>query len=498
MQSISLVFPHQLFQQHPSLSPERAVYLVEDDLFFKQYSFHIQKRLLHRLSMKEWARVKRSQHYTVHHIYHQDYPGLRRFLTQLKHQIPDLKVVHSLEPEDYLLRKRLVETCHQLQLDWIPYDNPGFLTHPRHFSTLLEEDKGYFMHRFYIHQRKHLGILLENDAKPMGGKWSFDAENRKKIPPHVPIPPPFTCTRPPDFELELTTLTRDFPEALGDATSFNYAISHEDAMRSFEHFLEHKFLLFGPYEDAISRHHPFLFHSMLTPALNIGLITPAEVVDKTLDFAKYHHIPLNSLEGFIRQIIGWREFIRIVYSRKGSFIRQQNFFRHTADMPDCFYSGKSHILPMDRLIKQLSTYAYSHHIDRLMVAGNLMLLCGIHPDHIYQWFMEWYIDAYDWVMVPNVYSMSQYADGGLITTKPYLSGSAYLLKMSDYPKGHWGEVWDGLYWQFIHQHKEVLKGNPRMSMMIALEGKMPDTKRSIHQNHVLQWKKTASLSVITS
>jgi deoxyribodipyrimidine photolyase-related protein len=209
----------------------------------------------------------------------------------------------------------------------------------------------------------------------------------------------------------------------------------------------------------------FLFHAILTPMLNIGLLNPEQIAHETLTFAEKHAVPVNSLEGFIRQVIGWREFMRAVYVLRDSEERTTNYFHHTRKLPQCFYSGTTGIGPVDAVIQRLQHHAYAHHIERLMVLGNCMLLCEIDPDEVYRWFMELFIDAYDWVMVPNVYGMSQYADGGLITTKPYISSSNYIRKMSDFPTGDWCGIWDGLFWRFIAKHRNLFAKNPRMKVM---------------------------------
>jgi len=228
------------------------------------------------------------------------------------------------------------------------------------------------------------------------------------------------------------------------------------------------------------RDEPFLFHSLLTASLNIGLLTPDQVVERTLAFAEDHRVPLNALEGFIRQIIGWREFMRAVYLLKQDQERKTNFFKHTRRLPSSFYTGTTGLDPVDIVIKRLGQYAYAHHIERLMVLGNAMLLCEIDPTEVYRWFMEMFIDAYDWVMVPNVYGMSQHADGGLITTKPYISSSHYIRKMSDFPEGDWCEIWDGLYWRFIHKHRDFFDQNPRMKVMTNQLDRMGKARLSAH------------------
>jgi len=248
---------------------------------------------------------------------------------------------------------------------------------------------------------------------------------------------------------------------------FFYPITHADAERWLEDFLSHRLAMFGAYEDAMRENGPFLFHSLLSPLLNTGLLVPAAVVDATLAFAEDHEVPLNSLEGFIRQIIGWREFMRAVYLLRGEEERTRNFWGHQRPMPGACYAGTTGMDPFDRVVRRVREHAYAHHIERLMVIGNFMNLVGIHPDAIYRWFMELFIDAYDWVMVPNVYGMSLYADGGLITTKPSISGSHSLMKMGDFSAGEWCDVWDALFWRFIDVHRSVFAANPRMRVLLA-------------------------------
>jgi deoxyribodipyrimidine photolyase-related protein len=210
------------------------------------------------------------------------------------------------------------------------------------------------------------------------------------------------------------------------------------------------------------------------------------VVEKSLNFANENKIPINSTEGFIRQIIGWREFIRGMYLCKGSFSRTKNFWGFKRKIPKSFYDGSTGIDPLDQTIKKVLESGYCHHIERLMILGNFMLLCEFDPDEVYRWFMELFIDAYDWVMVPNVYGMSQFADGGLFATKPYIAGSNYLRKMSDYQKGDWEAVWDGLFWRFIDQHQDFFKSNPRLSMMNHTWDKMDKEKK---KNHLVKAEK---------
>jgi deoxyribodipyrimidine photolyase-related protein len=216
--------------------------------------------------------------------------------------------------------------------------------------------------------------------------------------------------------------------------------------------------------------------------LNVGLISPQYIIDEAIQFASCNDIPMNSLEGFIRQIMGWREFIRAVYELKGTQQRTQNYWGFKRKIPASFWNGTTGIVPIDSTIKKVLETGYCHHIERLMVLGNFMVLCEFDPDEVYRWFMELFIDAYDWVMVPNVYGMSQFADGGLMTTKPYISGSNYIMKMSDFKKGDWQPVWDGMFWRFMHIHRDFFLQNPRLGMLVKTFDKMPEEKQQAHVN----------------
>jgi deoxyribodipyrimidine photolyase-related protein len=218
--------------------------------------------------------------------------------------------------------------------------------------------------------------------------------------------------------------------------------------------------------------------------LNIGLLTPLQVIETSLQYAEQNNIPFNSVEGFVRQIIGWREFIRGIYVVKGSEERTRNYWQFNKKIPASFYNGTTGIEPIDVVIKKVLKTGYCHHIERLMILGNFMLLNEYHPDEVYQWFMELFIDSYDWVMVPNVYGMSQFADGGLMASKPYISGSSYVLKMSHYKKGDWCDTWDALFWEFMNKQRAFFSSNPRLGMLLKTYDKMSEEKRNNYKQVV--------------
>jgi deoxyribodipyrimidine photolyase-related protein len=480
MSSVTLIFPHQLFKAHPALDKSRTVYMVEEWLFFRQYKFHKQKLVLHRASMQFYAQWLKENSYNLNYIETTEAENdVRKLIASLaKQQITE---IHVADVADNWLLKRISETCLQLKIKLIIHATPGFLNTMDDVADYFSKKKTYFQTDFYTHQRKLRKILLEKDGKPLGGKWTFDAENREKYPKKQ-TPPTVNFPKANKYIKEATAyVEKHFADNYGTVEAPHFFVcSFDEAEQWLDEFIEQRFQQFGIYEDAIVTKEYILHHSVLTPMLNTGLLTPQQVLDKVLNEAAKHNIPLNSLEGFVRQIMGWREFIRIVYEREGTKQRTTNYWQFKRKIPESFWNGTTGILPIDETIKKVLKTGYCHHIERLMVLGNFMLLCEFDPDEVYRWFMELFIDAYDWVMVPNVYGMTQFADGGLMTTKPYISGSNYLMKMSDYEKGNWQAVWDGLFWRFMHVHRDFFLQNPRLGMLIKTFDKMPVEKQQTH------------------
>jgi deoxyribodipyrimidine photolyase-related protein len=485
MGDCTLIFPFQLFDPHPAIIRSRPVILVEEGLIFGDphvdLRFHQQKLVLHRASMKTYA--ARLQQRGLDVRYRDFMPGktIADHLAAL--QAEGFDTFHYCDPVDFLLEKRLQRAADARFLSLQMQDTPMFLSPPEFLEKELGNKKRLLMGRFYQQQRQRLGILVNPDGTPHGGQWSFDEANRKSMPKRgLEVPPDPRAGLTPETRAAIAHVPRHFPDGPGEATGFHYPVSHDAALRWLDDFLEQRLGLFGDYEDAISQHERVLFHGVLTPMLNIGLLTPHQVVNRTLEFAKARKVPLNCLEGFIRQIIGWREFMRGTYQYLGVRCRNGNFFGfEDRPVPTAFYEGTTGIEPVDTVIRRVLDHGYCHHIERLMVLGNFMLLCGLHPRRVYDWFMELFVDAYDWVMVPNVFGMSQFADGGLFTTKPYLSGSNYIRKMSDFPKGDWCAIWDGLFWNFIQTHATFFRSQHRLGMMVRQLDRMDVAKRDAHR-----------------
>ncbi|MBT8316480.1 MAG: cryptochrome/photolyase family protein [Lutibacter sp.] len=484
MKTVNIIFPHQLFESSSLLKNEHPVYLIEEYLFFKQYPFHKQKIAFHRATMKQYEAFLISKGVKVLYIESaEDISDIRVLIPYLKSQ--KITQINYIDPVDNWLQKRLKEQCAIHQIERTVFDSPMFLNTKEDLQLFFRSDKTkYHQTVFYKEQRIKRNILIDVDKKPTGGKWTFDTENRKKYPAkktppsiHFPVVDSF-------YKEACEYVQKNFSTNLGQLTEYSlYPANFKASQDWFEQFLEQRFLEFGAYEDAIISENSILNHSVLTPMLNVGLITPKKVIDESIAYAKENNIPINSLEGFVRQIIGWREFIRGMYESRGSDERTKNFWGFTKKIPASFYNGTTGILPIDQTIKKILKTGYCNHIERLMILGNFMMLCEFDPDEVYQWFMELFIDSYDWVMVPNVYGMSQFADGGFMATKPYISGSNYLIKMSNFKKGEWQAIWDGLFWRFMNTHRNFFQQNPRLGMLVAMFDKMPQEKQLMHINN---------------
>lgn len=491
MKEISLIFPHQLFRHHPALTPCRPVCLVEEWLFFSQYAFHKQKLILHRASMKSYADRLRKDGYQLIYVESTDDRH------DIRHLLPALAAegytsIHLASPEDDWLGKRMIRAAALSGIRLVEYASPYFLNTREEIDTFFMGRKRYFQTDFYVAQRKQRKLLLDGDGSPAGGKWSFDADNRLRIPQNVIIPSVPHHTSDAYTKEASEYVSRYFRGNPGDlpapsTAGYPWAWTSEGAEAMLEDFLQSRIRSFGAYEDAMVEKERYLFHSVLSPVLNNGLLTPAHVLERTLAVAHEKQVPLNSLEGFIRQITGWREFIRAVYAREGGRQRTMNYWGFSRKMPKECWTGETGIGPVDAVIRKVLQTGYAHHIERLMVLGNFFLLCEFDPDEVYRWFMEMFIDAYDWVMVPNVYGMTQFSDGGLMTTKPYISGSNYLMKMGDWQRSvvpatgfTWMETWDGLFWRFMHLHRDFFLSNPRLGMLVKTFDRMDEEKRSRH------------------
>ncbi|MDY6768549.1 MAG: cryptochrome/photolyase family protein [Candidatus Nanohaloarchaea archaeon] len=472
MQEPVIVFPHQLFGDHPQIQEDDTVVLVEAPRFFTAFDYHVKKLVLHRASMQAYRDRVEDEGMDVRYLRYDEDPVETVF--------DQAETVRHVDTVDHRLRERLEHLADDHGVERSVADTPMFMTGLDRFRSFFE-DRDYQMTPFYIEQRKALDILVE-DGSPVGGQWSFDPENRDRLPEDTEPP------ELPDVESERVAaateyVREEFPDAPGIPDEFIYPVTHGAAEQWLDDFLEHRLDRFGPYQDALERDETFLFHSVLTPMLNIGLLTPEQVVAETLDRYEDRDYPLQSVEGFVRQIIGWREFMRGIYEMEGERERESNHFGNDRELPGAMYTGDTGIPPVDAAINRVLQHGYTHHIERLMVLGNFMLLLEIDPDEVYRWFMELFADAYDWVMVPNVYGMAEYADGGLFASKPYIASSNYIGKMSHYDGGEWEDILDGLYWRFIDEHRERIEENPRLAVMTSHLDRMDGDTLERHRDN---------------
>lgn len=473
MNEATIVYPHQLFKDSPALDSQRPVYLVEESLLLTHNPIHTQKLMFHKLTLDAYQSKLEGAGFTVIRLSIEDCPTSASVFIRLQEN--GVEKIHVVDTTDCYLEKAVSESG----IERVWYDSPLFILSKSEAIKRYQKSK-CFMARFYKQLRQDKNILVDENGNPAGGQWSFDVDNRQKLPKNIDLPDDIEC-----YENDAISQAKHWAinmpaEQYGEAGCW-LPYTHQDARQWLQAFLQQRLTNFGTYEDALTERSVRVFHSALSPLLNVGLLTPDELLTEALEYAKEHDTPLNSIEGFVRQILGWREFIRAAYECDGATMRSKNFWQYTRPLPKEFWSGTTGLMPLDSAIDRALSYGYNHHIERLMVLGNFMLLSQINPDEVYRWFMGMYLDAYDWVMVPNVYGMSQFADGGLFATKPYISGSNYLKKMSDYPKDtgahNWEEIWTALYWNFIATHGDFFKSNHRLSMMPRLLEKMDKEKR---------------------
>lgn len=482
-----IILGDQLFPKLPEGIDwnDTTVFMAESSDLAKHYRYHKQKIALFFSAMRHYqAQLKEDK--SIHYCAYES-DSRSSFLQKLANYLlehPQIEAIHHFEVDDLFFEKELTEFCRQRSLAQISHPSPKFLYDQDDFQDYLASVKKPFLKTYYQRKREQSHILLDSDSGPLHGKWSFDEDNRKKLPKDIIIPPQAEIARDEIDRTVLKLIDQEFPDHPGSLENFNWATTREEALKRLDYFVQELIGSFGPYEDAIHPTENFLFHSTLSPYLNIGLITPQEVLDAVLERVHDPQVPYSSIEGFVRQLMGWREFIRGMY-RNYDF--NGNHFQHLRGLNQHWYAGTTGITPLDDSIKKAQAFGYNHHIERLMVIGNLMLLSEIHPQEVYRWFMEMYVDSADWVMVPNVLGMSQFADGGIFATKPYICGSNYLRKMSSYPKAPWCEIMDGLYWRFIDRNIETFAKNQRMSMMVATLKRMNPEKREHIFSLANQW-----------
>ncbi len=469
------LFPVSFYVSHKKI----PIFMAEDLGLCTHYKYHKHKIIFFLSAMRTYRDELLGTGYEVSYHEFSDVSFVKRLEDFLKKK--KVEKIYIPEIQDKFFEDELFRLFEKLKLSLEVLPSPMFLSTRENFKKYLSKTKKPFMKTFYEGERKRLNILIDKHDKPEGGQWSYDLENRKKAPKNLDCKKPISPETSSHVKEVSIMVDRHFKDHPGRSANFWLPIDRAGAFQQLRHFIKHHLYHFGEYQDAITNRSPFLYHSVISPAMNAGLITPKEVIDEVLKARKKDaDIPLASVEGFVRQVIGWREFVRGIYQNFSEEEEKRNFFNHNRKLTKHWYEGTTGLPPVDDAIKKALDYGYCHHIDRLMVLSNVMLISEIHPHEVHRWFMEMFVDSADWVMGPNVYGMGQFSDGGIFATKPYFSGSNYVLKMSDYKKGDWCDVWDGLFWRFISNNKNFFMKNHRLNMMVKLLEKMePARKRSL-------------------
>ncbi|MEM7152940.1 MAG: cryptochrome/photolyase family protein [Myxococcota bacterium] len=466
-----LVLGDQLFA--PSLLPVPSgtrVFMREDVGLCTDVAHHQQKIALFLAAMRSHRDVLRERGFAVEYQALEEPRAEEPYEEALGRFVRDHRVerLETFEIGDRGFEARMLAFATSHGVTLVQHPSPMFITPTAALDAWMAEQRPH-MAAFYRWQRRRLGVLLEPDGTPRGGQWSFDADNRKPLPRGVELPGLQPARPTAHVEAVVPLVAERFGEHPGELSVEGWWLptTRPQALRWLRNFLARRFTDFGPYEDALSQRDPHLFHAVLTPALNMGLLTPAEVLGRALTHAAEHETPLQSVEGFVRQLVGWREFIRGIDRHYGPQQHTRNFFGHRRGLTRHWTEGTTGLPPLDAAIAKTHRWGWAHHIERLMVTSNLMTLCEIEPRQAYGWFMERFVDSAHWVMGPNVYGMGLFADGGVFATKPYICGSNYVRKMSDFSKGPWCDVMDGLYWRFIARNREFFRRQARLSRVVG-------------------------------
>ena len=462
-----IILPNQLFPFNlilKKITNIENIYLIEEPRYFTDFKFHKLKIMYHRASMKKYkdmiSKIKR-RHYVVSYI---DYYNVNSHLYEKLNN----NKTYYFNPIDHFLFNKFKKHLNNATM----IENINFLLEPneiKKYKNVFYKNEKYSHESFYKFQRRKLNILIK-DNKPVENKWSFDTMNRKTLPKGIKIPKIPNNKKDKYYIESLNYVEKYFSSNYGSTTEWTFPIDTSNAIKWLKNFIDKRLYNFGPYEDAVDTFHPFLFHSVISPMMNIGILPDIYVVKITNDYYNKHKtkIPIASFEGFIRQVIGWRNYVYSIYILEPDMYNK-NFLNNTNKIDDKYWNATTNIKPIDNIITSIIKYSYVHHIERLMYLGNWFLINRMCPKEVYRIFMEWTVDAYDWVMVPNVMGMSQYADGGKMMTRIYFSSSNYINNMSTFKKNKnedWWKIWDAIYYSFINKNQKILENNYATSRQV--------------------------------
>lgn len=486
--TLRLILGDQLNSQHTWFENknDEVLYVLMEMRQETDYTVHhIQKVVGFFAAMRAFAQNLTEQGHQVLYLQLDDKRNQQALPDNLKWIIKEhgCKRFEYQLPDEYRLAEQLKGLGDTLGIEVESTDTEHFLTTRTELAEFFKGKKTYLMESFYRHMRRKHGIMMDG-KDPVTGQWNYDADNRKSLPDNATVTPPLVWKHDVTDIVEM--VQKQGVKTMGNinATAFPWTIDRKQSLELLAYFTKECLQLFGTYEDAMHTKHWSVFHSRLSFSMNTKMLSPMEVVTAAIDAWNQHpsKITIAQIEGFVRQIVGWREYMRGIYWAHMPSFAQENFFGHKRALPSWYWDGKTKMRCIQSCVGQSLDKAYAHHIQRLMVTGNFALLAGVNPDEVDQWYLGIYIDAIEWVEITNTRGMSQFADGGLVGTKPYVSSANYINKMSNYCKGcHYdhrsktGEracPFNSLYWHFYHRHRDLLEGNPRIGMMYRVWDKM--------------------------
>jgi len=485
VKKLRLILGDQLNHQHSWFQEEQddTIYVLMEMRQETDYTVHhIQKVVGFFLAMRNFAEYLTNRQHEVIYYHINDKENNQTLAKNLKQLIKknDIEKFEYQLPDEYRLDQQLKEICKSLSIDSEAYDTEHFLTTRNDLEKFYDGKKQMTMEYFYRDMRKKYDIMMATKNDPEGGKWNFDKSNRKKWTGTPEIP------HERGFRKDVSHLVKEIEQAgiktMGNINekSFNWPSSREDSLSVLNYFCKNLLVHFGDFQDALHTDHAYLFHSRLSFCMNTKMLSPKEVIDSAISYYYEHKdkIDISQVEGFVRQILGWREYMRGIYWLKMPGYRRRNKLDNQNELPPFYWDGKTKMNCLHHAITQSLDNAYAHHIQRLMITGNYALLTQCHPDEVDAWYLGIYIDAIEWVEITNTRGMSQFADGGIVATKPYVSSGSYINKMSNYCKNCHYKVskktendacpFNSLYWNFLDDKKEFFKNNQRMNMMMSL------------------------------
>ncbi|MDX2270367.1 MAG: cryptochrome/photolyase family protein [Cyanobacteriota bacterium] len=480
------------------------VILIESQAWVNQRNFHQQKLVLIWSAMRHFAEALHQQGYPVTYVESVDFViPLHDWATER-----NLREIRLMTPADIPFREYVQAIAPQLPCPIVLLENNHFLWSRSEFLIWAKGRKRLLMEDFYRAGRKRFQILMEG-RDPCGGAWNFDSQNRQPPPAQVTFPSPLHF--PPDAitQTVIQKVSTHYTHHFGSLKNFGWAVTRPQAWLVLQDFLAHRLTQFGPWQDAMVTGSDSLWHSLISPYLNMGLLTPQEVIQEAENAYWTNGIPINSVEGFIRQILGWREYMRGLYEYlMPDHYAQQNTFQHQHPLPDFFWTGQTDLNCLHQVIDQIQRTGYAHHIQRLMILSNFALISGIQPQVMESWFHAVFIDSYDWVMQTNVLGMGLFADGGMLASKPYAASANYIHRMSDYCRScHYhhnqkvGEdacPFNFFYWDFLLRHRQTLQGLGRMGLVLAhLDRLEPETIRQIQALAQAWWQSGSPAAIQT-